>query len=206
MKDYPFVGSHEQAGNGKKTIAYEQRGTVWGAEENRNDDAWRPNFTFVGLHCVGRVRAEEIDFPWDQYPAEPLGPALQGTVVPMLAPRAAKPCPRRAGRISAGKPDDLQTAGAEPRGPGSPAAAAGGEETRDRRAGRHVRVPKLEINYTPYNCSGVRVPGLPPPLPECVTWDRLPWKMATRKDEVPFTTRQPDRPLRPTEEWDVGGI
>ena len=205
LKDYPFVGeNHEQAGNGKKTIAYEQRGTVWGAEENKNDDAWRPNFTFVGLHCVGRVRAEEIDFPWDQYPAEPLGPALQGTVVPMLgahgqpdlAPgvpgvfRLGSPmiCKLRV-RNHAGRDRPLPPLVEKRPGTVAPAGTFGFQ---------------IQIDYTPYNCSGVRVPGLPPPLPECVTWDRLPWKMAPRKDEVPFTTRQPDRPLRPTEEWDVG--
>lgn len=66
LKDYPvsqvfFDAKTKQ----QKTVAgYDQDGPVWQVEEVRSGDTWRRYVGFVGRHCLARVPAEEIEFPF----------------------------------------------------------------------------------------------------------------------------------------------
>ena len=84
LKSHPFWKIHlRPIRPTKKIVAYEQRGTVWQAEEIRSGNTWKRYFGFVGRHTIAKVPAEEIDFPWEDADPTLLDSALEGAVIPM---------------------------------------------------------------------------------------------------------------------------
>ena len=204
LKDYPFVrDDYDDNGQPKKTIAYEQRGTVWQAEELKTDDRWRRYFGFVGRHCIAKVPAEEIDFPWQQFPFTQLGPAFDAAVVPMLGThREPNPATEWPDVFRLGSPMICKLRVRNHTGVDRPVPML--EESRSGTIALGDGFAfEIQVDYTPYNCLGVSLPGLPPPLPESVDWTQLPWKAVSRKGEAPFQIKRPGRPLLPSEEFDV---
>ena len=62
---------------------------------------------------------------------------------------------------------------------------------------------EIQLDFTPYNASGGKILGLPPPIPRTMPFDELPWKSVPRKAGTPFDFKRPAGALGPAEEFDV---
>jgi hypothetical protein len=202
LKDYPCLKQvYDDAGKSKKVIGYDQTGAVWQAEELRSGETWRRYYGFVGRHCIAKVPAEQIDFPWDRDFARPLGPAFDGDMVPLFGMRLG-PKAFGLGLFRLGSPMSCKLRVRN---------HTGLDQTLppliEKRPGAVIPTGgfafDIRLDYTPYNCSGEKVPGLPPPLPADFPYDELPWKAVPRKAGARFELKRPPGPLLPTEEFDV---
>ena len=63
LRDHP-AHTYWDPMTGAEEVIYDQKGLVWQAEETFVRGKWQRYYGFVGKHCVAKVPAEEIEFPY----------------------------------------------------------------------------------------------------------------------------------------------
>jgi hypothetical protein len=201
LKEYPVLKSeYGPAGKSKTIIGYEQRGVVWQAEELRSGNGWRRYYGFVGRHCIAKVPAEEIDFPGDG--DSPLGPAFDGSVVPVFADNPKREGAIRLGVFRLGSPMMCKLVVRNHTGLDRPLPPLI-EKHPGVVASPGSFIFDVQLDYTPYNCEDEKVAGMPPPLPGTLFWNLLPWKTVPRRIGSRLEPNRPPQPLPPTEDFTV---
>jgi hypothetical protein len=185
LKSHPYYKDEWNAKNGKwtKSLAYQQTGTVWQAEELRSGNSWKRYFGFVGRHCFAKVPAEEIDFPWDEWPVAQIGPHLKAAMIADFSERSepmfrlGKPMFCKL-RVQNHTGLDRELPPLVEKRPGAVVPAGG-------------FVFEIHLEYTATQ------------LGQIAAFDEMLWKSVPRKAGTSFTLRRPAGALDPAAQFDV---